>query len=182
MNRKMKRSFLIVYIIIQFMLLAGCSSNPKYESFHGGVVCHTDITHDGVNEDLYVTYLPLTYNNMDLGFIDAVNKDGKGIWGRSFGLPHAGWTTYYLVTVNGEDFLLQYSPEETQGLYLDYYKLFYIDSAGNEVIVDEVNLANAESDTLDDLLEEFYKKSEEYISKGQLLVSTWDNELKYYGQ
>ena len=182
MNKKKERGLLIVSIIIQITFLSGCMSNLKYETFHGGIVCHTDITHNGVEEDLYVTYLPLTYNNMDLGFIDVVDMDGKGIWGRSFGLPHAGWVSYYLVTINGEDFIFQYCPEESQGLYSDYYKLFFLDSAGNEISVAEMNLANADADILGERLEEFYEKSEEYISRGELLVSTWENELKYYGQ
>ena len=148
------------------------------ESWNGIIHCKTDLTHDGKVDDLYVNYLSLTYNSQGIATIDLVDGNGMFLWEGMLGLPHMAWSEYYLVTIDGEDYLLLYKPDESQDLYSNYYKLFYVNEDGMEIVKDEMNLSEVDGESIQSRLEEYYAKAAEYMEKGVLLISTWEGELK----
>ena len=51
--------------------------------------------------------------------------------------PHVGWTAFFLCRMDGEDYLLQYTPWMGGGSCDYSYKLFYLTASGEEVVVQE---------------------------------------------
>ena len=138
---------------------------------------YADITHDGVDDDICIDYEKIINDSQAPASINVVAND-KCIWNAELGLPHAGWGEYYLVMTDNEYYLLLNMPEESQGIYADYYKLFYISAEGTEIIVDEMSVFDVDESKQTETIEEYYNNVNKYIENGQLLISTWEGELK----
>lgn len=93
-----------------------------------------DLDHDGIpdildlrhtkDESLEIWKLQFTASYMS-----------SPTWTGEAGSPHVGWTSFYLCRLDGEDYLLEYTPYMGGG-YCEYrYKLFYLTSSGEEVVV-----------------------------------------------
>lgn len=137
----------------------------------------SDLNHDGEKDYIYIDYLQLTYNSQGIGTIDVVDSKESFIWGDNYALVHSAWKEYYLVSIDNDDYLFLYEPDNSQGEHCEHYKLFYFDSDGNEIIKDEISLYEIEENYKQEKYEYFCKTSESYINEGVLLVSTWDGIL-----
>ena len=58
-------------------------------------------------------------------------------WEGEAAASHAGWTAFFLCRMEGEDYLLQYTPYMGGGSCYYSYKLFYLTASGEEVVVQE---------------------------------------------
>ena len=61
--------------------------------------------------------------------------DGSLLWHQEAGLYHAGWVSVFSLELDGEDYLLRYTPAVGQSCYAYTYQLFSLDSAGKEVML-----------------------------------------------
>lgn len=140
---------------------------------------YADVTHDGIADDICIDCKEIIKDSQAIASIKVVTNSDNCIWNAELGLPHAGWGTYYLVNIDDNYYLLLNMPEESQGMYADYYRLFYFSAEGAEIVVDEMTLDNVDESMLAESLEKYYNKVNKYIESGELLISTWEGELKY---
>lgn len=95
-----------------------------------------DLDHDGVpdmlalrktaDSGLTLWTLEFTASNMS-----------APTWESEAATAHAGWTSFFLCRMEGEDYLLQYTPYMGGGSCYYSYKLFYLTAGGEEVAVQE---------------------------------------------
>lgn len=186
-NRYRKYTVIIVSMsILISVYLSGCgrlnSSDKEIDCSLGVIKCVLDINHDGIDEELYIDYLPLTYNSQGIGLIDIVDSNGRLVWEDTFALPHMAWKEYYRVTLDEQDYLLLYLPDYSQGIHWESYKLFSLDDEGNEVVEDAMSLYELDGDRLTTAIAEFNTKADDYKAHGTLLISTWDGMLQCYSE
>ena len=60
--------------------------------------------------------------------------DGSLLWHQEAGLYHAGWVSVFSLKLDGQDYLLRYTPAVGQSYYAYVYQLFSLDSTGKEVM------------------------------------------------
>lgn|GEM_PF-1006048 len=142
---------------------------------------YADLTHDGVKEKIAVDISKV--DETQEAILKVLDDEGNIIWQESAWLPHAGWNSIFLCTIDGKDFLLRYNPYMIQG-FGDYrYKLFSIDERGTEKVLKEGAVSfsiTGEVDEFDiDKMVAFYNEINEYLDKSILLLSTEDGELAY---
>ena len=56
------------------------------------------------------------------------------MWHQEAGLYHAGWVSVFYLELDGQDYLLRYTPAVGQSYYAYVYQLFSLDSTGKEVM------------------------------------------------
>ena len=56
------------------------------------------------------------------------------MWHQEAGLYHAGWVSVFSLKLDGQDYLLRYTPAVGQSYYAYVYQLFSLDSTGKEVM------------------------------------------------
>lgn len=61
--------------------------------------------------------------------------DGSLLWHQEAGLYHAGWVSVVSLELDGQDYLLRYTPSVGQSYYAYAYQLFSLDSTGKEVML-----------------------------------------------
>ena len=61
--------------------------------------------------------------------------DGSLLWHQEAGLYHAGWVSVFSLELDGEDYLLRYTPAVGQSCYAYTYQLFSLDSTGKEILL-----------------------------------------------
>ena len=61
--------------------------------------------------------------------------DGNLLWHQEAGLYHAGWTSVFSLKLDGQDYLLRYTPAVGQSCYAYAYQMFSLDSTGKEVLL-----------------------------------------------
>lgn len=165
-------------------LMCACSEQPEEleeseESNEYQVHYYADITHDGIDDDICIDCEKIINDSQDTASIKVVTDNDNCIWNAELGLPHAGWAEYYLVKIDSDYYLFLYMPEESQGMYADYYKLFYVSAEGTETIVEEMSVFNVDESMLAEMREKYFNNANEYIDNGKLLISTWEGELIY---
>lgn len=157
------------------------SENGCYDREKIVVAGHADLTNDGINEKIVVD-LSAAGETQEI-ILKIMNADGKTIWKESAGIPHAGWNSVYLCTVDGRNFLLRYNPYMNQGWGSYSYELFSIDDEGTENTVDEGEVSfditgrTGEFDI--EKMVSFYNKINEYLDKSILLLSTEQGEPEF---
>ena len=62
-------------------------------------------------------------------------QDGTALWRQEAGLYHAGWVSVFSLELDGQDYLLRYTPSVGQSYYAYGYQLFSLDSTGKEVLL-----------------------------------------------
>lgn len=154
--------------------------NEKINNSLGVISCYSDINHDGLDEVIYINYLSLTFNSQGIGYIDVVDSEGVFLWEDNFGIVHTGWKEYYLVTIEGKEYLLLNTPDYSQDEHCEYYKLFYFNSDGTEIIEDEMDLSGISNELIVKKLNDYSVSIEKYKKQGVLLISTWDGSLEHY--
>ncbi|AGC67378.1 hypothetical protein Cst_c03540 [Thermoclostridium stercorarium subsp. stercorarium DSM 8532] len=157
------------------------SENGYYDREKIVVAGYADLTNDGINEKI-VLDLSAAEETQEI-ILKIMNADGKTIWKESAGIPHAGWNSVYLCTVDGRNLLLRYNPYMNQGWGSYSYELFSIDSDGTESTVDKGEVSfDITGRTGEFDIEEmasFYNKINEYLDKSILLLSTEQGEPEY---
>lgn len=95
-----------------------------------------DLDHDGLTDLL--TLRKITNTGLELWHLQFTPfcMDSP-TWTDEAGSVHVGWTSFFLCRLDGEDYLLQYTPWMGGGACDYRYKLFYLTPEGGEVVVRE---------------------------------------------
>ncbi|MDE7219645.1 MAG: hypothetical protein K2O45_08510 [Oscillospiraceae bacterium] len=97
---------------------------------------HADLDHDGLADMLTSRQIEVAgFTLWQLQFTPLYMSSPT--WSGEAGSPHVGWTAFFLCRMEGEDYLLQYTPYMGGGVCQYSYKLFYLTSGGQEVVVQE---------------------------------------------
>ena len=66
-----------------------------------------------------------------------VTQGAELLWSGEAGTAHTGWGAYFLCTLDGEDYILEYAPEMWQGVCDYSYRVFSLDEDSQPVILAE---------------------------------------------
>lgn len=94
--------------------------------------CQPDLNRDGEPEEL----LLLTTED-GLMYALWVTQEDEILWTGEAATAHTGWAAYFLCTVDGQDYILEYAPEMWQGLCDYSYRVYSLDQNGQSVILAE---------------------------------------------
>lgn len=86
---------------------------------------------DGDRVDMEGELYPLWYE------LHVSNADGDLLWSGSVHTVHAGWRNLFACTVDGQDYILDYSPYMGQGCAGYSYRLFSLTEQGETVLLKE---------------------------------------------
>lgn len=106
-----------------------------------------DLDHDGIPEELNLNQFPRQHAGFELWSLrwisplKGTDMTGHLYWVDEAATAHAGWTSFFLCRMEGEDYLLQYTPYMGGGSCYYSYKLFYLTASGEEVVVQENSVA-----------------------------------------
>ena len=96
-----------------------------------------DFDHDGEPEtvELVTVLTPENAPAFPARYELRVKKqDGTAMWHQEAGLYHAGWVSVFSLKLDGQDYLLRYTPAVGQSCYAYVYQLFSLDSTGKEAM------------------------------------------------
>lgn len=96
-----------------------------------------DFDHDGEPEtvELVTVLTPENAPAFPARYELRVKKqDGTAMWHQEAGLYHAGWVSVFSLKLDGQDYLLRYTPAVGQSYYAYAYQLFSLDSTGKEAM------------------------------------------------
>ena len=108
------------------------------------------------------------------------------IWEGEAAGHHTGWTSFFLCQMDGEDFLLQYSPYMSTGIGDYSYKLFYLTADGEEVAVQENSVGFDVNFDLDghefypETISAFMEEINALLAQSTLLVNTDENLISTF--
>ena len=146
-------------------------------SGEGIVSCECDFDGDGKTETVTADYSQiLTDGDAVPGAIMVCDEAGKNLWSSDFGLPYAGWRSFYIAEMDGAPYLVEYFPPTMrQGSWDCAVAIYTFDSADRQVMMDEYVCNGSKEDA--DKCEE---KAAKYLEKSVLLISTMNSELKVF--
>ena len=175
-------------------------SYPTYPA----TTIQADLDHDGILEDLSISRFrrDAGYDFWSLLWLSQREKPDKPAayhrdsWTGMAATVHPDWTAYFLCRMDGEDYLLQYTPYMSCGLAEYSYKLFYLTVYGEEVVVQENSLEfdiNFESDQADrhqfdpraisafmEEINALLASSEQLVNTDEYLQETFHKEGRLY--
>ena len=102
-------------------------------------------------------------------------------WEGEAATPHVGWTAFFLCRMEGEEYLLQYTPYMGGGSCYYSYKLFYLTANGEEVVVQEnsvefdINFGSAQHQYDPEAINAFMEEINALLANSELLVNTDEN-------
>ena len=154
-----------------------------------------DLDHDGLPDML--TLLEMEDAGLVLWQVQfTASYMSSPTWTGEAASPHVGWTSFYLCRMDGEDYLLEYSPWMGGGSCEYRYKLFYLTARGEEVVVQEntlefdlifgsdyVFLHQFDPQAINTFMEEInalLAKSEVLINTDENLLGTFEKEGRLY--
>ena len=156
---------------------------------------HVDLDHDGRTDMLSLRMIKdVGLTRWYLQFIPF--SMSSPAWIDEAGSAHVGWTSFYWCRLDGEDYLLKYTPYMGGGACEYSYKLFYLKASGEEVVVQENSVEfdlifnsdyadqhqydpqaiNAFIEEINDLL----ANSEELVNTDENLLGTFEKEGRLY--
>ncbi|MBD5169179.1 MAG: hypothetical protein HDT20_03535 [Oscillibacter sp.] len=103
------------------------------------------------------------------------------IWEDEAITAHVGWKGIFLCQMEGEDYLLQYTPYMGGGSCYYSYKLFYLTANGEEVVVQEnsvefdINFGSAQHQYDPEAINAFMEEINALLANSELLVNTDEN-------
>lgn len=103
------------------------------------------------------------------------------IWEDEAITTHVGWKGIFLCQMEGEDYLLEYSPYMGGGSCYYSYKLFYLTASGEEVVVQEnsvefdINFGSAQHQYDPEAINAFMEEINALLANSELLVNTDEN-------
>ena len=175
-------------------------SYPTYPA----TTIQADLDHDGIPEDLTLSRSrrDAGYDFWSLLWLSQRGKPDKPAayhrdsWTGMATSVHPDWTAFFLCRMDGEDYLLQYTPYMSCGLAEYSYKLFYLTVYGEEVVVQENSLEfdiNFESDQADrhqfdpravnafmEEINALLANSEQLVNTDEYLQETFHKEGRLY--
>ncbi len=175
-------------------------SYPTYPA----TTIQADLDHDGIPEDLTLSRSrrDAGYDFWSLLWLSQRGKPDKPApyhrdsWAGMATTVHPDWTAFFLCRMDGEDYLLQYTPYMSCGLAEYSYKLFYLTVYGEEVVVQENSLEfdiNFESDQADrhqfdpravnafmEEINALLANSEQLVNTDEYLQETFQKEGRLY--
>lgn len=154
----MKRAKLCLIPLFLSVLLCSCSENnlnksqinqllptPSVPAIND-ILYTADLNHNTIQENIIVREI---FHDEDpsaiIGYCIELWEENCLLWSDSAYLIHGGATSYFLCTLNNENYILQYTPYSQMGHAQYYYKLFDL-SNNQETIAKE---GSVEFDYLD---------------------------------
>ena len=88
-----------------------------------------DLTHDGVNETIILTYR----EDWQIYYLTVENADGEMIWQGDAGLSHVGWNGFYLYEKDEQQYLMSWLPYGNTGSFSYMYEIFSLSETGEQI-------------------------------------------------
>ncbi len=114
----------------------------------------------------------------ELYLLEVLKQDGTVLWSEEAGMPHVGWNTILLCQSGGEDYLVRYHPNVSQGIGSYTCEQFTL-AGGQETQENfweaDFELASALQTT--GKMRAFAEVANEFLKNGTVLLSTWEGEL-----
>ena len=114
----------------------------------------------------------------ELYLLEVLKQDGTVLWSEEAGMPHVGWNTILLCQSGGEDYLVRYHPNLSQGMGSYTCEQFTL-AGGQETQENfweaDFELASALQTT--GKMRAFAEVANEFLKNGTVLLSTWEGEL-----
>ncbi len=114
----------------------------------------------------------------ELYLLEVLKQDGTVLWSEEAGMPHVGWNTILLCQSGGEDYLVRYHPNVSQGIGSYTCEQFTL-AGGQETQENfweaDFELASALQTT--GKMRAFAEAANEFLKNGTVLLSTWEGEL-----
>ncbi len=110
--------------------------------------------------------------------LEVLKQDGTVLWSEEAGTAHTGWNTILLCQSGGEDYLIRYHPNLSQGMGSYTCEQFTLEG-GQEARENfweaDFELASALQTT--GKMRAFAEAANEFLKNGTVLLSTWEGEL-----
>ena len=140
----------------------------------------TDLDHDGLTDSLQLRQtedsgFTLWELKFTASYMSSPTWEGEAIE------HHTGWTSFFLCHMNGEEYLLQYTPYMSTGNGYYSYKLFYLTASGGEVVIQENSVEFDINFDLDshqfypETISAFMEEINALLAQSELLVNTDEN-------
>ena len=114
----------------------------------------------------------------ELYLLEVLKQDGTVLWSEEAGMPHVGWNTILLCQSGGEDYLVRYHSNVSQGIGSYTCEQFTL-AGGQETQENfweaDFELASALQTT--GKMRAFAEVANEFLKNGTVLLSTWEGEL-----
>lgn len=109
--------------------------------------------------------------------LEVLKKDGRLLWSEEAGTPHVGWNTLLLYQEGGEDFLIRYQPNLSQGIGSYSCEQFSL-AGGAETLENfwEADFALASGEVTGEM-RAFAERANQFMKEGTVLISTQDGQL-----
>lgn len=136
-----------------------------------------DFNNDGVNETVRIVDFNGQY--FELQICEPVEKI---LWKTKATSAHIGWLSVFLCQLEGNDYLLVYTPYSSEGSFQYEYNLFSLDSSGNELLIEsdsvefDTNFNSSEHEAFNpDEIADFMIKVNDYLETSKVLLNTNQN-------
>lgn len=93
-------------------------------------------------------------------------RDKKVLWETELGIPHMAWNSYYMYEEEGKNYLIQYYPDDSQGIIGYTFNMFTVDADGN-ILEEKAFEANSKEE-----IQDFNANVKPYLDKAELIVGT----------
>ena len=142
-----------------------------------------DLDHDGSPERLERMFVRESEDGPVSFFkLHVLGNDDILLWSGEAHTAHAGWNTYFVCTLDGRDYLLEYDPYMSGGVCYYSYRLFSLGHDGEEVLFKENMLdfdINPASKVMNhnfnaNAIADFVDEVNELLAHSKLLLTTDD--------
>jgi poly-gamma-glutamate synthesis protein (capsule biosynthesis protein) len=145
------------------------------------LITYSDITNNSTKESLMLDISKLEDNKVVT--LKIIDENNSLIWKEDAGLPHVGWNSIYLCSLDNKNYLFRYNPYMNQG-YADYkYELFNLNQDGTLHLVNSkslsFDLSSSKKEIDVDEIISFVDEVNKYLTQSILLLSTEGGTLKY---
>lgn len=111
--------------------------------------------------------------------LEVLKQDGTLLWSEEAGTPHTGWNTLLLYQERGEDYLIRYQPNLSQGYGSYTCEMFSL--AGGEETPENSWTADfelaADEMKMTGKMRAFAERATQFLKEGKVLLSTQDGNL-----
>ena len=146
-----------------------------------------DLDHDGLRDSLQLwqtedSGFTLWKLDFTASYMSSPTWEGEAIE------HHTGWTSFFLCHMNGEEYLLQYTPYMSTGNGYYSYKLFYLTASGGEVVIQknsvefDINFDLDSHQFYPETISAFMEEINALLAQSELLVNTDENLIGTFRQ
>ena len=145
------------------------------------VLHFADLTHDGVNETITLTYR----EDWQVYYLTVENADGEMLWQGEAGLSHVGWIGFYLYQRDEKSYLMQWNPYGNTGSFFYDYEVFSLTEDGGKVplVSNTMEFSVMNEQTLLQLdigaLRAFEQEVNALLKDSIILISTHEGIVQY---